>query len=64
MKCIGPYLTKTIGNVFIEKDTGKCKYKEVYARPNLECNIQNRFIHSLNELYQYIVLENHINLTY
>lgn len=25
MKCIGPYITKSIGSIVIEKDTGKCK---------------------------------------
>lgn len=29
MNCIGPYITKSIGSVNIDKDNGKCKYMPI-----------------------------------
>lgn len=35
MECIGPYITKSIGTIVIEKDTGKCKNYCMKAYENL-----------------------------
>lgn len=33
MKCIGPYIKKSIGNVIIDKDTGEYIYYDRFDHP-------------------------------